>query len=105
MNDDMQKSQPEQGNKELAAEMKADYAERGPQRELTFGEKRVGLTFNPSKLPQVDEVKRTAAFLIDYFKEFQDKATNPEIKRALAEAMTNIETGCMFAVKGLTYPY
>lgn len=35
------------------------------ERELTFGEKTVGITFNASIDPQVDHVKRLCATLID----------------------------------------
>jgi hypothetical protein len=39
------------------------------QRPLTKGEKRVGLSFNPSKLPEVDKIKRMGADMIDFFEE------------------------------------
>lgn len=35
-------------------------------RELTFGEKAVGLTFNPSNNPKVDEIKALYAKIIDF---------------------------------------
>lgn len=35
------------------------------ERDLTFGEKAVGVSFNPSKLPEVDKAKSLAAALID----------------------------------------
>ena len=34
-------------------------------REMTFGEKAVGLTFNPSNDPTVEAIKRKCADLID----------------------------------------
>lgn len=33
--------------------------------QLTFGELAVGLSFNPSQMPEVDEVKRAFAKIID----------------------------------------
>lgn len=39
------------------------------QRELTFGEKAVGITFNPSFNPKVDEVKALSAKIIDTLNE------------------------------------
>jgi len=42
-------------------------------RELTFGEKAVGLSFNPSKNPAVDEAKELSARLIDLVEEHSNK--------------------------------
>lgn len=38
------------------------------QRELTFGEKLVGISFNPSNNPQVDRAKQLCAELADLVK-------------------------------------
>lgn len=109
--DDMNKeSKSSEGNLTAEQAQKLKTFQGGPQdpagsRELSFGEKRVGISFNPSKLPEVDEVKRKHAFLINYMKSIQDDATNPEVKRLCAESMTQLETACMFAVKALTYSY
>ncbi|MCA9324645.1 hypothetical protein KDA23_01070 [Candidatus Saccharibacteria bacterium] len=35
------------------------------EQQLTFGEKAVGLTFNPSAIEEVDEIKKAAAAFID----------------------------------------
>lgn len=37
----------------------------GPERELTFGEKAVGINFNPGGDPRVNECKRSFATQID----------------------------------------
>jgi hypothetical protein len=42
-------------------------------RELTFGEKAVGVSFNPSKNPAVDEAKELSARLIDLVEELSNK--------------------------------
>lgn len=70
--------------------------------ELTFGQKRVGVTFNPSKNPEVDTFKSATANAIDELKRFSDASTDPEAKRAFAEAMTQYENACMWAVKAFT---
>ena len=36
-----------------------------PTRELTFGEKAVGLTFNPGGMPEVNAIKTACAVVID----------------------------------------
>lgn len=41
------------------------------QRQLTFGEKAVGLTFNPSGDPTVEAIKRKCADLIDEIHELR----------------------------------
>ena len=39
-----------------------------PERELTYGEKAAGVSFNPSNNPHVDAIKRKFADTIDYSK-------------------------------------
>jgi len=67
----------------------------------TLGEYRVGIDFNPSGSVQVQQVKRTAADLIDFVNGLEDMGEG-EIRRLKAEAMTCIETGAMHAVKAAT---
>jgi len=64
----------------------------------TMGQHRVGVDFNPSHLTVVDEIKQRAADLIDMIDELPNPG-NDEITRLKAIAMTEIETGCMYAVK------
>ncbi len=75
------------------------------ERELTFGEKAVGLTFNPSKDSKVDEVKRLYAQIIDLLNDERDAAPKNDNQkiRHLALAITDAETAQMRAVKGLTW--
>lgn len=63
---------------------------------MTEGEYRVGVDFNPGGNPQVDEVKRKAAELIDYVLE------HGRDRRTAALAATEFETAAMYAVKSLT---
>ncbi len=76
-----------------------------PQRELTFGEKAVGRTFNPGGNQNVDTVKRAAADYIDILNSFRELDPNPEVKRQLSIAITEAQTSQMWAVKGLTWQY
>ena len=74
------------------------------QRELTFGEKAVGLTFNPSNNEYVDACKRGFARLIDQADAFRhDPETSPEKERLLSIAITEMQGAQMWAVKALTW--
>ncbi len=75
------------------------------QRELTFGEKAVGLTFNPGGLSAVNEIKRKAADYIDLLNDVRDAAGNSEQKRQLSIAITEAQTSQMWAVKAVTWQY
>ena len=75
-------------------------------RELTFGEKAVGLTFNPSNNPAVDACKRTFAAAIDQMNELRSSAVeckNAEIARMASVAITEAQTAQMWAVKAITW--
>lgn len=76
------------------------------QKELTFGQKAVGLTFNPGGNPAVDECKKKFAELIDQQNDFRNRegATNDQ-KRHASVAITELETAQMRAVKALTCIY
>lgn len=74
--------------------------------EMTKGQYRVGITFNPSGNELVDDIKRRAAELIDLIEKIRssgdshDQAT--EVIRLKALAQTAIEDGAMWAVKAAT---
>jgi hypothetical protein len=70
--------------------------------QLTAGQYRVGVSFNPSGFPIVGEVKEDTAKLIDLALREVQASDNPEKRRALAEAATLYEAACMWLVKGLT---
>ena len=75
------------------------------QRPQTLGEYRVGVSFNPSNNPLVDEIKQLAAHFIDrveYVKERQ--ADNSEAQRLASLAQTHAEDAAMWAVKAITKP-
>jgi len=73
------------------------------QRELTFGEKAVGLTFNPSSLKEVDEIKGLYAEIIDVLNNLRNKAPSGEVKRMLSVAITDSQSAQMWAVKAVTW--
>ena len=76
------------------------------ERELTFGEKAVGLTFNPSNNPAVDQCKRGFAAVIAQMHELRQAASavnNAEIARMASIAITEAQTAQMWAVKAITW--
>lgn len=73
--------------------------------ELTFGQKAVGLTFNPSGNPAVTDIKQRYADLIDILNAGREdaKAANDfEKVRHFSVAITDNETAQMRAVKAIT---
>jgi hypothetical protein len=73
------------------------------ERTLTYGEKAVGLTFNPSNDPMVQEVKELYAKIIDILKNEQNHEGYGERSRHFAVAITDAETAQMRAVKAVTF--
>lgn len=76
-------------------------------RELTFGEKAVGLTFNPSNGTEVgdhvESIKKSAADFIDICNNLRESSTNNEEKRMYSVAITEAQTAQMWAVKAVTW--
>lgn len=75
-------------------------------RELTFGEKAVGITFNPGGNPAVDEVKKAYAGIIDSLNDARKAAAdaeNSEQVRLFSVAITEAQTAQMWAVKAITW--
>jgi hypothetical protein len=70
--------------------------------ELTLGQKRVGVNFNPSENKTVNEIKNKAADLIDLIETLREGGLASEEKhRLISIAQTEIETGCMYGVKSV----
>lgn len=91
-------------------ELSADLAPSEPQanRPFTFGEKAVGLTFNPGGNPKVESIKRKFADLIDELEGYrnpQNAERHPEVMRMLSVAITEAQTAQMWAVKAVTWQY
>lgn len=76
------------------------------ERELTYGEKAVGISFNPSGDTAVNTVKRYYAQIID---DMNSLRSNPEAtqeaKRLFSIAITEAQTAQMWAVKAITYKF
>ena len=67
----------------------------------TEGEYRVGISFNPSSIQMVDEVKKLTADLIDYMMALSRDRDSAGAREA-AIAATAYEDACMWAVKAIT---
>ena len=73
------------------------------QRELTFGEKAVGLTFNPSNDPTVQRVKELYAEIIDLMNTLPLDAVPSEKARLAKISITEAQGAQMWAVKAITW--
>lgn len=75
-------------------------------RPLTFGQRAVGLTFNPGNREDVDQCKSGFAIEIDRMNELRDQAQadgDNEKARLAATAITHLQTAQMWAVKAITW--
>lgn len=70
--------------------------------ELTYGQKAVGITFNPSGDAKVNEVKELYAKIIDICAELRTGGQN-EKSRLLSMAISQAQIAQMCAVKGITW--
>ena len=73
-----------------------------PRRELTFGEKAVGLTFNPSGDPTVERIKVLYAEIIDICNQGREGGQG-EHERLFSIAITEAQGAQMWAVKAITF--
>ena len=70
--------------------------------ELSYGEKAVGLTFNPSGDERVDRIKKLYAEIIDFCND--SRSIEPSEKgRLFAIAITEAQGAQMWAVKAITW--
>lgn len=72
-------------------------------RSPTYGEKAVGLSFNPSANSDVDQIKGVYATIIDVLDEKRQNTDDGEKKRLLSIAITEAQTAQMWAVKAVTW--
>lgn len=75
-------------------------SENSPQ---SFGERAVGLSFNPSGDDAVAACKREFAATIDRMNYLRNTTENPEVKRMASVAITEAQTAQMWAVKAITW--
>ena len=71
--------------------------------ELTFGERAVGLTFNPSGDDKVSVLKGQIASFIDSCNDWREAADSPEVKRMYSLAITAAQEAQMWSVKAATW--
>lgn len=69
----------------------------------TYGEKAVGLGFNPSAITDIDVMKKKFADVIDKMDYLRSQSTSAEQKRLCSVAITQIQTAQMWAVKARTW--
>lgn len=70
---------------------------------LTFGQRAVGLTFNPSGNDAVAKCKQTLADAIDQMNDLRTNAVNSEQARLASDAITELQGAQMWAVKAITW--
>jgi hypothetical protein len=75
------------------------------ERPLTHGQKAAGVSFNPSKDPVVDRVKKAYADIIDELNDQRNKAASGEAKRYYSKAISYTEDAQMNAVKAITWQW
>lgn len=75
------------------------------EQQITFGQKACGVSFNPGGNPKVDDIKRLFANIVDDLDFHRQDTSNPEIKRMLSIAITEVQTAQMWAVKAVTWQY
>lgn len=70
----------------------------------TFGQKAVGVSFNPGGNVAVDTCKNTFAAVIDQLHNLRsDPESSSEVKRLASIAITEAQGAQMWAVKALTW--
>ena len=69
----------------------------------TFGQKAVGLSFNPSNDDQVHAIKSLYAEVIDRLNKLRNESEDPEVKRLCSVAITEAQGAQMWAVKAITW--
>lgn len=69
----------------------------------TYGQKAVGISFNPSNDSAVDRMKQICANAIDEMNNLRNETSNGEVKRMCSVAITDIQSGQMWGVKAITW--
>lgn len=71
--------------------------------EQSFGQKAVGLSFNPSGDDAVTQSKQGFANEIDRMNDLRNSTNSSEVRRLASVAITELQTAQMWAVKALTW--
>ena len=69
----------------------------------TFGQKAVGLSFNPSGDDAVAQCKQRFADAIDQMNDLRNSTPSNEAARTASIAITELQTAQIWAVKALTW--
>lgn len=72
-------------------------------RDLSFGEKAVGISFNPSSSHEVNKCKKEFADVIDRMNYLRLQSDDAEVKRMASIAITETQAAQMWAVKAITW--
>ena len=73
------------------------------EREMSYGEKAVGLAFNPGGNETVATIKQKYAELIDLLEGIRATTASDEVKRLSSIAITEAQAAQMWAVKAITW--
>lgn len=71
--------------------------------DLTYGQRAVGVSFNPSADPEVGLCKQMFADAIDQMHALRMRTESNEVARMCAIAITEAQTAQMWAVKAITW--
>jgi hypothetical protein len=82
---------------------KLNPSESVDENEQTYGQKAVGINFNPSNDDAIYICKKRYADLIDEMNDLRAKTSSQEQKRLCAVAITELQTAQMWSVKALTW--
>lgn len=74
-----------------------------PTKEMSFGEKACGVSFNPGGHEQVNKVKEAFANVVDILNDYRAETEDGEVKRMLSVAITDAQTAQMWGVKAVTW--
>jgi hypothetical protein len=75
------------------------------EREMTFGEKACGVSFNPGGDASVAIIKEQFAEVVDTLNNYRKSSDDPDVKRMLSVAITEAQTAQMWAVKAVTWKF
>ena len=70
---------------------------------LTYGEKIMGLSFNPGKDEDVKNCKESFAIIADYLDQLRKESKSEEVKRMSSIAITQLQSAQMWTVKAITW--
>lgn len=94
------KSQEAANNGGLSVDSQKEPADKQLQ---TFGQKAVGLSFNPSGDDAVGTAKQRYADIIDQANDLRSKTESKEVARLCSVAITEAQGAQMWLVKALTW--